>query len=69
MASSPPPQDYVVNLSSELELQKDVASSPQKPPLIVTKNVVTDSNFEELQLTGDDAAPASDLFKVSHRHL
>ena len=70
MASSPPsPPDYVVNLSSDLELQKDVPSSPQKPPLIVTKNIVTDFNFEELQFTGDDAVPASELFKVSNRFI
>ena len=69
MASPTPSPDYVVNLCSELEQQKETVCPPQKSPLTVTKNVVTDFNFEDLQFTGDDAIPASDLFKVSQRLL
>ena len=63
--TTPPSESCVVDLNSELELQKDDVSAVGKSHYTIRDNVITNFNFEELNLTGDDLVTASDLFKVS----
>ena len=65
--NTPSPESCVVDLRSELELQKEAERTSEKSPYVLKDDVITSFDFEDLNLTGQDAMEASDLFKVNYR--
>ena len=65
--TTPSPESCVVNLNTVIDLQKDADDSPGKSPFVLRDDMVTNFNFDDLNLTGDDPVTASDLFKVSNK--
>ena len=63
--TSPSPESCVVDLSSELDLQKDAEGTLHKSPYVLKDGVIISFDFEDLDLTGEDPVAASDLFVVN----